>query len=113
MEGEHSSRFSAAIRSECSRIAELLIVKRRQYGDATTGNFAARVVAALTDLSERDANALSYLYRLGEKMCRLEALLSSGEDDVDAAIDDTLLDIVGHALLIRIIRAEPESGYGD
>lgn len=89
------------IRRECGELAETLAAKNQDYGNsAEQAPLFARGLSAETAL----------LIRLGDKVRRLDALLAketltgAGPAIANESIDDTLLDLAGYAILIRMAR---------
>lgn len=71
----------------CIEIHELAVKKDRAYGSSFSKGFDKR-------------GMISVLYRLEDKLNRLETLIDNPEiDDVGESIRDTLLDTAGYAIL--------------
>lgn len=94
-----TSEREREIRRECETLTNTLVAKNKDYGNSSgmkplfVGGLSA--VAAL-------------LVRMSDKVRRLDALLTKTDGSApavtDESIDDTLLDLAGYALLVRMER---------
>ena len=83
------------IRAVCQEIADLLVCKNRAYGDAA--------LSPLRVFSRAD-NVEAIKVRIDDKLSRL----SRGHDLPDESRDDTIRDLMGYLVLLRVAQRRKE-----
>lgn len=96
--GVSQTAHSDEIAREVQHLGQILAAKHRNYGGS-----AFQAPQMLPHLPPSAAIAV----RMSDKIARLTTLLADGLDEVGESIDDTLLDLAGYAILLRIARRQP------
>lgn len=89
------------IESASRKLAELLLKKNQDYGDAVSSSpFLAPHLDAGTAL----------LVRMSDKTSRIRNLIETGRNEVNESLKDSVLDLAGYCLLYLIVT---EKGPGN
>jgi len=81
--------FEDAVEEICTRLAETLISKQRDYGGKS-----------LLDFGE-----LGVLVRANDKMSRLKNLLGNSLEPKNEVIEDSWMDLAGYSVLALLLRS--------
>ena len=98
------NKTDSAIRREINALADLLIRKNRDYGNAAVSE---------SPLCPELDSSTAILVRMGDKIKRLENLASVKETQVDESFEDTVRDLAGYCVLYLASKSVRNSYQGD
>lgn len=95
-----NDKVKTSICAECSLLSDILVSKNSNYGNSVYQD------QLFSQVSQEEALWI----RLGDKIRRLIALRNGEKDRVGESINDTLADVAGYAILLRILPFVMEDG---
>lgn len=98
------NKSDATIRREINALADLLMRKNRDYGDAA---------ASESPLCPELDSSTAILVRMGDKIKRLENLATVKETLVDESFEDTVRDLAGYCVLYLASKSSRRINQGD
>ena len=101
---ESFDKTDAAIRREINALADLLMRKNRDYGNAA---------ASESPLCPELDSSTAILVRMGDTIKRLENLAAVKEARVDESFEDTVRDLAGYCVLYLACKSARRQFQGD